>query len=292
MRFLFIILMNREIIGKRLRFSIFHRDGFTCQYCGRTPEQDDVILHVDHVISVKDGGTNEKENLATSCRDCNLGKSAKSVLKKNKNIKDIQEELEQTKERLDQLKELTKSRKKIHEIKKEISNIECEEILNVSQYEHSDKTLALLSTVRKELDDDSVFFKALEITENKFLRDCNNNSAELMNYLKGVIRNLLLPKEHFEILREYNDEIFKYAKMDRRTRQFILASADLGIEFHREVIRFIHTLWSNHRGVCYKLRDAVSEQFKRTHFTVYKSGINLQLMVCDTITMVFEKNYE
>jgi 5-methylcytosine-specific restriction endonuclease McrA len=35
-------------ISKKLRFEVFKRDNFTCQYCGReTPE---VILEADHVI--------------------------------------------------------------------------------------------------------------------------------------------------------------------------------------------------------------------------------------------------
>lgn len=64
----------RKHISKGTRFEIFKRDRFTCQYCGRKPP--DVILHVDHVVAVKLGGTNAEENLLTSCSDCNLGKSA------------------------------------------------------------------------------------------------------------------------------------------------------------------------------------------------------------------------
>lgn len=69
--------MNRKPISKRLRFEIFSRDSFTCRYCGR--QSDEVILHVDHVIPVCQGGTNDSENLVTSCADCNLGKSGKSI---------------------------------------------------------------------------------------------------------------------------------------------------------------------------------------------------------------------
>lgn len=42
--------------------------------CGRS--KDEVALEVDHVVSVADGGTDELDNLATLCRDCNGGKSA------------------------------------------------------------------------------------------------------------------------------------------------------------------------------------------------------------------------
>ena len=65
---------KRKQISKKVRFEVFKRDGFSCQYCGATPPA--VILHVDHIVPVKEGGTNEETNLVTSCDKCNLGKSA------------------------------------------------------------------------------------------------------------------------------------------------------------------------------------------------------------------------
>lgn len=62
----------------KLRFSIFSRDQYTCQYCGRRPPE--VKLHVDHVISRNDGGSDHPSNLVTACQDCNLGKSSTSLL--------------------------------------------------------------------------------------------------------------------------------------------------------------------------------------------------------------------
>lgn len=66
--------MSRTPISKGVRFEIFKRDDFTCQYCGAHPPN--VILHVDHITPVKMGGGNEPENLITACEACNLGKSA------------------------------------------------------------------------------------------------------------------------------------------------------------------------------------------------------------------------
>src|SRR6266536_3398246 len=60
-----------------IRFDVFKRDGFSCAYCGRKPPA--VILEVDHVIPVADGGGDEYENLVTSCWDCNRGKGAKQL---------------------------------------------------------------------------------------------------------------------------------------------------------------------------------------------------------------------
>jgi hypothetical protein len=66
---------KRQSIGKGLRFDIFHRDGFTCQYCGKRPP--DVVLELDHIHPVANGGDNDPLNLITSCAECNRGKSAK-----------------------------------------------------------------------------------------------------------------------------------------------------------------------------------------------------------------------
>ena len=56
----------------KLRFQIFQRDNFTCQYCGRkVPE---IILEIDHKYPESKGGEEKIKNYVTSCRECNLGK--------------------------------------------------------------------------------------------------------------------------------------------------------------------------------------------------------------------------
>jgi hypothetical protein len=61
--------------GQRLRFMILQRDGFKCQYCGRNPRSDkSVILHVDHIMAIANGGSWDESNLITACQQCNLGK--------------------------------------------------------------------------------------------------------------------------------------------------------------------------------------------------------------------------
>jgi hypothetical protein len=70
---------QREPISKKLRFQVLHRDNFTCKYCGKSAPRDGTMLHVDHKVSVKDGGESVLENLVTSCSECNFGKSGASV---------------------------------------------------------------------------------------------------------------------------------------------------------------------------------------------------------------------
>ena len=64
---------TRRALSVRTRFEIFKRDNFTCRYCGRcSPE---VVLQVDHVVPVCEGGDDDPMNLVTSCWDCNSGKA-------------------------------------------------------------------------------------------------------------------------------------------------------------------------------------------------------------------------
>jgi hypothetical protein len=59
-----------------LHREVIRRAGKRCEYC--LVHQDDVVARhqVDHVISVKHGGTTELSNLALSCLPCNRRKSS------------------------------------------------------------------------------------------------------------------------------------------------------------------------------------------------------------------------
>lgn len=67
--------MARKSTGKRLRFEVFKRDYFTCQYCGAQPP--DVVLVADHINPVAAGGETTIDNLITACEACNQGKADK-----------------------------------------------------------------------------------------------------------------------------------------------------------------------------------------------------------------------
>jgi hypothetical protein len=67
----------RKAISKKVRFEVFKRDGFCCQYCGAHPPG--ILLHVDHIEAVANGGLNDFDNLVTSCEACNLGKGAAAL---------------------------------------------------------------------------------------------------------------------------------------------------------------------------------------------------------------------
>ena len=66
-------MSKRNTLSSRLRFSVLHRDNFTCVYCGRKPPE--VRLCIDHKTPVSRGGGDSPSNLATACYTCNAGKS-------------------------------------------------------------------------------------------------------------------------------------------------------------------------------------------------------------------------
>jgi len=92
--------MKREKISKALRFEVFKRDSFKCQYCGASAP--DVLLHVDHIHPVAKGGTAEITNLITACVDCNGGKSDR-LLSDDAALKRQRGQLEEMQERRIQL---------------------------------------------------------------------------------------------------------------------------------------------------------------------------------------------
>ncbi len=69
--------MARKSLSKKTRFEIFKRDNFTCQYCGKQPP--DIVLVVDHIEPVVEGGDNDTLNLVTSCEACNQGKGGRKL---------------------------------------------------------------------------------------------------------------------------------------------------------------------------------------------------------------------
>lgn len=91
-------MAKRRSISKKLRFDVFKRDSFTCQYCGSHPPS--VTLEVDHIMAVSNNGTNDIDNLITSCFDCNRGKRnhpldsiPESITKKGKHIKEREDQI-------------------------------------------------------------------------------------------------------------------------------------------------------------------------------------------------------
>lgn len=74
-----VLRLLREIrvtLNKKIPFSkqsVFIRDNYKCQYCGKDLTSRNAT--VDHVLPVSKGGKNSYQNCVTSCKPCNNWKS-------------------------------------------------------------------------------------------------------------------------------------------------------------------------------------------------------------------------
>ncbi|MBA7697085.1 hypothetical protein ES703_105743 [subsurface metagenome] len=64
---------GRHRIPPELKTEVFHRDDFTCQYCGSKFASSK--LTIDHLVPVSRGGLDEIVNYITSCLPCNQRKT-------------------------------------------------------------------------------------------------------------------------------------------------------------------------------------------------------------------------
>ncbi len=104
---------KRKAISSKLRFEVFKRDGFRCQYCGRSAPQ--VRLHVDHIEPVAKAGTNDIMNLITACADCNLGKGARRI-SDDAAIRKEKQQLDELNERREQMEMMMQWRKELSKL--------------------------------------------------------------------------------------------------------------------------------------------------------------------------------
>lgn len=100
---------TRRPLSKRTRFEVFKRDGFVCVYCGAHPPA--IVLHVDHVHPVAEGGTNDVDNLVTACEPCNLGKGAKLLSSAPPSLSDRAADLAEREEQIRGYEEVLRARR-------------------------------------------------------------------------------------------------------------------------------------------------------------------------------------
>lgn len=116
---------DRKPLSKKIRFEVFKRDKFKCQYCGSGAP--DVILEVDHISPVSKGGKNDIMNLVTACFDCNRGKKDK-LLSDDSAITKQRTQLEDLQEKREQLQLLAKWRKGLKNLDNETIDVVANEI--------------------------------------------------------------------------------------------------------------------------------------------------------------------
>jgi hypothetical protein len=107
---------ERKAISKRIRFEIFKRDSFKCQYCGACAPE--VLLQIDHIEPVSKGGNNDASNLITACVACNAGKTNKT-LDDNSVLSKQRVQMEELQERHEQIEMMMRWKKGLKNLKED-----------------------------------------------------------------------------------------------------------------------------------------------------------------------------
>lgn len=109
------VIPARKPMSKKLRFEVFKRDCFCCQYCGAKPPT--VVLEIDHIHPVSLGGKDDKDNLITACFDCNRGKSDRLLSSVPESLEARAEQMREKQEQIKAYERLLKTIKKQEERK-------------------------------------------------------------------------------------------------------------------------------------------------------------------------------
>lgn len=181
----------RKPITKKLRFEIFKRDNFTCQYCGR--KAPDVILNVDHINPVKRGGKNDILNLITSCFECNSGKKARLLTDKSV-IEKQQNQLEELNEKRVQMEMMIQWRNELQDIENNQIKFIIDTINGNLQgfYVDEDFKKTAKSLLKKYAL--SLILEVIDISSDRYLKTYSQRDSEIfIDKISGIAKNLSLP---------------------------------------------------------------------------------------------------
>jgi FKBP-type peptidyl-prolyl cis-trans isomerase (trigger factor) len=216
---------------------VFERDNYTCCYCGKRGGK----LEVDHKIPVSKGGSDEIDNLATSCRLCNRQK-------KDKSIDEFKTSVRKTLE--DKNAETQKNNKinAVYQAIKEGSKISSlpQSVTDFYTKQATDYYTELATKNKMDLDS---FLQANNITKDQFnakIADDTNAIASQELIIKSIAKaeNLKLTDEEYqkgladmakdygfdsneEFTKKYGTEFVKEALMQEKVINFV---ADQAVE--------------------------------------------------------------
>lgn len=208
-------MAKRKGLSKKLRFEVFKRDSFTCQYCGR--KAPDVLLAVDHINPVAAGGTDDFLNLITSCFDCNSGKSDRK-LSDNIVLDKQRDQLEQLQERKEQIEMMFEWQKGLLDLDDEvIARLAAHWGDCVAGYHLNEHGLKKLKKLRKSFEPSEIM-QAMKIAADSYVcfengspthesvneawekvggicatrrRDAEDPDQSRLYYIRGILRNRL-----------------------------------------------------------------------------------------------------
>lgn len=196
-----------KAIRKRLTYQfkkeIFEEDDYQCQYCSSRPGSSNIFI--DHIIPLIEGGSNEPENLTTSCKSCNSKKHDDNVFefieKHNlKPLKNLLDKLDRVSKGSNTLKEEYIYKEQEEESKKGgaggIGDVQKKakmpissdygklpDIKNSSAIEFVRIIKQVLIT-KKDVDDIWEVFKIQNLTGKKFYNDDSEVYGHFLNWIK------------------------------------------------------------------------------------------------------------
>jgi hypothetical protein len=178
-------------VSKKLRFEVFKRDSFTCQYCGQ--KAPGVVLHVDHLKPRKSGGGSDILNLITSCVDCNLGKGARH-LDDSTALAKQRAQLDLLQERREQLELMIEWQRSLIDVETEVADQFCELWndltpgfrLNASGRSRVKKMVDKFGAAMVGAAMRTASMKKLEVDSSGALTEESVNAA--FNYIAGICR--------------------------------------------------------------------------------------------------------
>lgn len=179
-------------IRPSVRFDVFKRDNFTCAYCGRRPPE--ITLEVDHIIPLAEGGTDDPENLTTSCWDCNRGKGAVPLDREPATLPDLSERTELVREREAQLRAYHEAKQAEAARRTEQLAVVLDHWFTVWQEEELARChIPWESTLTKYVDliGPHEVMHAMDITAGRF----NHVTTNAVRYFVGVLKGRLAAAE-------------------------------------------------------------------------------------------------
>lgn len=187
-------------VSQSLRFQVFERDGFRCQYCGKKAPE--VNLVADHVVPVSAGGTDDPENLISACADCNNGKGAR-ILREPTSNEDIKKRLKQLKERRFLLEKCTDNLREIIISKNRVEWHLLERILRpmgkwkTGKDDVNEASWYLACYIRGAMTKHTAeeILDAIDITMN---RHRESSETTIIKYLCGVLRAKACEREDLQ----------------------------------------------------------------------------------------------
>lgn len=218
---------KRKNIPNKLRFEVFKRDSFTCQYCGQSAPN--VVLEVDHLLPVSKGGDNDILNLITSCWTCNNGKS--NILLTDNTM------LEKQKAQLDELNEKRLQLEMMIEWRESLNNLDDDIAQKIADYFGSQANCDVNETGLKKIKQWTKKFtyqqilEAVELSVNQYVKKGTNDETNKafdmvpricaakkrqtetgedlshLYYIRGILRNRVYCNDQvsIQLLKEANE---------------------------------------------------------------------------------------